>query len=90
MQQRIQEAKVAQLEVLKDTGGAQGQEQTQAKPPSESISFKDLPPEGKVQMAQQAGIQLNPQQVSQYEQNQQQVAFKAAKAKGANDKGRNS
>ncbi len=29
--------------------------------PSESISYKDLPPEGKLQMAAQAGIQLNPQ-----------------------------
>lgn len=27
---------------------------------SESISFKDLPPEGKIQMAKQAGIDLNP------------------------------
>lgn len=30
-----------------------------SKPPSESINFKDLPPEGKVQMAGQAGIQLD-------------------------------
>ncbi len=29
------------------------------KPPSESISFKDLPPEGQVQMAAHAGIQLS-------------------------------
>jgi hypothetical protein len=32
----------------------------QEKPPSESINFKDLTPGGKVQMAGQAGIQLNP------------------------------
>lgn len=30
------------------------------KKPSESINFKDLPPEGKVQMAAQAGIKINP------------------------------
>jgi hypothetical protein len=30
------------------------------KSPSESISFKDLPPEGKTQMAAQAGIKINP------------------------------
>ena len=30
------------------------------KPPSESINFKDLPPDGQVQMAKQAGLDLNP------------------------------
>ena len=71
-EQRMQEEKVAQLEVMKDMGANQGQggQEGQVKPPSESISFKDLPPEGKVQMAQQAGIQLNPQQMAQYEQEQ--------------------
>lgn len=33
------------------------------KPPAESIAYKDLPPSGQVQMAQQAGIQLTPQDV---------------------------
>ena len=37
------------------------------KPPSESISFKDLPPEGKSQMAAQAGIELTPEQIAQKE-----------------------
>jgi hypothetical protein len=32
---------------------------SQAKPPSESINFKDLPPEGQVQMAANAGIKLD-------------------------------
>lgn len=32
----------------------------QDKPPGESINFKDLPPEGKAQMAKQAGIDLHP------------------------------
>lgn len=40
--------------------GGQGQQG-----PSESIGFKDLPPEGKIQMAQQAGIQLSPQGIAQ-------------------------
>ena len=40
----------------------QQQTQQQPKPPSESISFKDLPPEGQQQMAAQAGIQLAPLQ----------------------------
>lgn len=34
-----------------------------AKPPSESISYKDLPPEGKAQMAAQAGITVNPESI---------------------------
>lgn len=37
------------------------------KPPSESISFKDLPPEGQVQMAAHAGIQLQPDVLHQRE-----------------------
>lgn len=40
--------------------------QTQSQPPqpphpAESITFKDMPPNGKIQMAQQVGIQLTPQ-----------------------------
>lgn len=40
-------------------GGQNGQEQQNKV--SESISFKDLPPEGQAQMAAQAGIKLDPQ-----------------------------
>lgn len=36
------------------------QQPPQEKPPSESINFADLPPDGQVQMAAKAGIQLNP------------------------------
>lgn len=44
------------------TPPSQGQAQQQAQPmPKESMNFKDLPPDGQVQMAKQAGIQLNPQ-----------------------------
>jgi hypothetical protein len=35
------------------------------KGPAESIPFKDLPPSGRIQMAQQAGIQLTPEDVAQ-------------------------
>lgn len=38
---------------------AQAQKE-EAKPPSESINYKDLPIDGKIQMAAQAGIQLDP------------------------------
>lgn len=41
--------------------------------PSESIGFKDLPPDGQVQMAKQAGIKLDP---SALQQLQQQIAQK--------------
>lgn len=34
--------------------------QQQPKPPSESMNFKDMPPEGKLQMALKDGIKLNP------------------------------
>lgn len=40
--------------------------------PSESISFKDLPPEGKAQMAAQAGIQLDPGTIAAHDHQQQQ------------------
>lgn len=36
--------------------------------PSESINFKDLPPDGKVQLAAKAGIQLHPEAVAAHEQ----------------------
>jgi len=53
------------------------QQQDEAKkPPSESINFKDLPPDGKAQMAQQAGIALNPAEIAVKEQ--QDKADKAA------------
>jgi hypothetical protein len=37
------------------------------KPPSESISFKDLPPEGQAQMAAQAGIMISPQEMAAHQ-----------------------
>jgi hypothetical protein len=51
------------------------------KPPSESINFKDLPPDGQVQMAQQAGIKLDPALLAAKQE--QDKAAAAAKAKAA-------
>jgi hypothetical protein len=50
------------------------------KGPSESISFKDLPPDGQAQMAAQAGIHLTPQTLQQHadDQQQKQADLKAA------------
>jgi hypothetical protein len=48
-------------------GGQQGQQQKVA----ESIGFKDLPPEGQVQMAQQAGIKLDASQMQTMQQQPQ-------------------
>lgn len=74
-EQRIDEGKVASLEAIKDAGLVDQQpQQEENKPPSRSISFKDLPPEGKAQLAAQAGIQLNPEQIEadEMEEKQQQ------------------
>lgn len=53
------------------------------KPPAESISFKDLPPEGQAQMAAQAGIQLDPNLLAQREaiKQEQERADKEASLK---------
>jgi len=72
-EKRIQESKLGSMQAIVDSGIAQKQQPAQeAKAPSESISFKDLPPEGQAQMAQQAGIQLTPQ-VIQADQQQKQI-----------------
>lgn len=42
---------------------AQIQKAAQNKPPSESMNFKDMPVSGKVQMAAQGGIQLDPMEL---------------------------
>lgn len=43
--------------------------QAQGEQPNQSISFKDLPPTGKQQMAAKAGIQLDPREIVQQEMN---------------------
>lgn len=42
--------------------------QSEKKPPSESINFKDLPPEGKAQMAKQAGLDLHPEGIAAHDE----------------------
>lgn len=66
---RIQEGKIATLEVLKESGimGKTGQPQTEQKQPSQSISFKDMPQSGKVQMARKVGIQLEEGEIEREE-----------------------
>jgi hypothetical protein len=54
----------------------QAKKQNAAKPPSASISFKDLSPSGKVQLAAQDNIQLDPNEIVAKEQ--QDRADKAA------------
>ncbi len=69
-QQRVDENKFGILSALKESGVLDklGVGQKPEKGPSESISFKDLPPEGKIQMAAHAGIQIDPNQVAQQDQ----------------------
>lgn len=63
------------------SGQPSGQQEQQKV--AESIGFKDLPPEGQVQMAAQAGIKLDPQQI------QQQQPTGSAVAPGSSPKGQN-
>jgi hypothetical protein len=67
---RIMENKIGVLEALKDSGlidklGKPNTEPT--KEPSQSISFKDMPISGKVQLAAKAGIELNEDELSKQE-----------------------
>lgn len=68
-QGRIDETKLGVGEAIQDIQKAQGtggeqQQGEEEKPPSRSISFKDLPPEGQSQLAAQAGIQITPAQAA--------------------------
>ncbi len=84
-EQRLEENKLAAIEVLEDTGGGQPKQEPD-KGPSKSISFKDLPPGGKVQLAGQAGIQIDEGEIRQKEAEQQameqdKLAIQARKGK---------
>ena len=60
-QKMVDTTKLGVVEALRDSGMLEKEKpQAPAKVPSESISFKDLTPEGKVQMAAKVGIQLDP------------------------------
>lgn len=63
----------------------QYQPQQEPDMPSRSISFKDLPVDGQVQLAEQAGIKLDPQimfaeKVQQHQQQQQEAQLKQQQA----------
>lgn len=58
-------------EVIKrQQAAAQAAAGGEKKPPSESINFKDLPPEGRAQMAKQAGIELHPEAIAAHDASQ--------------------
>ena len=71
-QKLVDSTKVGVAEALKDTGMLDKQNTPQAKEPSKSISFKDLPKSGKAQLAAQAGIQIDPAEI-EAEETQKQV-----------------
>jgi hypothetical protein len=54
-----QELQLRAAELFNLHGGNTKEAPKEDKGPSESISFKDLPPEGQVQMARQAGINIS-------------------------------
>lgn len=54
-------------ERVKQVIAARQNAKTQEKPPNESINFKDLPPEGKSQMAAKVGIQLHPEGIAAHD-----------------------
>jgi hypothetical protein len=56
---------LAHYNQMKQDAAEAAQQQNPPKGPSESINFKDLPPVGQQQLAQQAGIQLPPPQQNQ-------------------------
>lgn len=66
------------LQASQEVGASSGQED---KSPSESISFKDLPPKGQVQMAEQAGIKISASDMEKLARAQQAVAKAKAAAK---------
>lgn len=65
-------------------GGKQGGGQQQEQKVSESISYKDLPPDGQVQMAAQAGIKIDEQAVQQMQQQQKTQPAQTATSKPPN------
>jgi hypothetical protein len=66
-EERDAQTKLSMAQVLKDSGLLNKQEPQQTEEPSQSISFRDLPPEGKAQLAAKAGIQITPQEVKKQE-----------------------
>lgn len=62
--------------------------QPEQKEPSKSISFKDLPPDGQVQLAEQAGLQLSPEvliaeKIAKVKQEQQKDKLEAERTRSS-------
>lgn len=73
-QTRIDENKVATAEVIKDAGLMDTKSKPEGdKGPSRSISFKDLPPSGKEQLAAQAGIEIDASEIEADEDEEKQM-----------------
>lgn len=84
-QKLVDSTKLGVLETLKESGvldKLQNKQTPQSldKGPSKSIAFKDLPVDGQVQLAQQAGIQLNPQDVAKKQMDEKAFAMAQKKA----------
>lgn len=75
------EALTKALAVMKPEDPPAAPKTPEKKGPSESMAFKDLPEDGKVQMARQAGITLTPAQIQAEEKKQQEAKKKEAMAK---------
>lgn len=71
---RVKQAVQAQQQAAQAAAQAQAAAKGGAKGPSESIAFKDLPPEGKAQMAAQAGIHLNAEAIAVHAAHAEQPA----------------
>ena len=57
-------------QVIQQKQQAQANANPEQKPPSTSISFKDLPPEGQAQLAKQAGIELHAEAIAAFNEHQ--------------------
>ena len=82
-QNMVDSTKIGVLEALDQPGlidKMTGPKEQPDKGPSKSISFKDLPDDGKVQLAAQAGIQLSPEAI--YVQKAEEAAKVMVKDKG--------
>lgn len=71
----------AEIQMMPQQMAIDGQQQPQEaqKPPSKSISYNDLPPEGQAQMLAQAGIMIPPQILAAYAEQQAQAEAEQAR-----------
>jgi hypothetical protein len=60
-----------QAQAAQQQAAAEAEQAKSAKKPIESIAFKDLPPDGKVQLAAQAGIVLHPEGIAAHDQHKE-------------------